>query len=231
MVRGYALHAGREISSWFFMSEGDFVISIVSFFTQQPSTEYLELLEPSVVYSIDYQQLDVLYRTFPEFNYVGRVLTERYYVQSERRAYQLRTLPARERYAQLVRDFPKLVQRVPLKHLASHLGISPENPEAGCEPNEIDICQAPINAGRGILWRKYVLLTVNNHRCRMEARLPFATQGIQGLLICLITLLFFVWERKVSRSRAARSQGLVSAGGGHQQRPGVAYWAGRADLE
>lgn len=125
LVRGYALHAGQEISSWF-MSEGDFVISIVSFFTQQPSTEYLELLEPSAVYSIDYQQLEALYRTFPEFNYVGRVLTERYYVQSERRAYQLRTLPAKERYAQLVRDFPKLVQRVPLKHLASHLGISPE---------------------------------------------------------------------------------------------------------
>ena len=125
LVRGYALHAGQEISFWF-MSEVDFAISIVSFFTQQPSTEYLELLESNVVYSIDHQQLDVLYRTFPEFNYVGRVLTERYYVQSEQRAYQLRTLPAKERYTQLVRDFPQLVQRVPLKHLASHLGISPE---------------------------------------------------------------------------------------------------------
>lgn len=125
LVRGYALHAGQEISSWF-MSEGDFVISIVSFFTQQPSTEYLELLEPSAVYSIAYQQLDTLYRTFPEFNYVGRVLTERYYVQSEQRAYHLRTLPAKERYAQLVQAFPKLVQRVSFKHLASHLGISPE---------------------------------------------------------------------------------------------------------
>lgn len=125
LVRGYALHTGQEVSSWF-MSEGDFVISIVSFFTQQPSTEYLELLEPSVVYSIDHKQLDALYRAFPEFNYVGRVLTERYYVQSEQRAYQLRTLPAAARYEQLVQQFPGLGQRVPLKHLASHLGIAPE---------------------------------------------------------------------------------------------------------
>lgn len=125
LVRGYALHAGQEISSWF-MCEGDFVISIVSFFTRQPSTEYLELLEASVVYSISYAQLNELYRTFPEFNYVGRVLTERYYVQSEQRAYQLRTLSARERYAQLVQGSPQLVQRVPLKYLASHLGIAPE---------------------------------------------------------------------------------------------------------
>lgn len=125
LVRGYTLHAGQEISSWF-MYEGDFVISIVSFLTQQPSTEYLELLEPSELYSIDYAQLNELYRTFPEFNYVGRVLTERYYVQSEQRAYQLRTLPASARYAQLVKGFPHLVQRVPLKHLASHLGMTPE---------------------------------------------------------------------------------------------------------
>jgi CRP-like cAMP-binding protein len=125
LVRGYAVHDGQEISSWF-MAEGDFVISIVSFFAQQPSTEYLELLEPSVVYSIDRLQLDTLYRTFPEFNYVGRMLTERYYVLSEQRAYQLRTLSAKERYAQLVQGFPQLAQRVPLKYLASHLGISPE---------------------------------------------------------------------------------------------------------
>ena len=125
LVRGYTLHAGQEISSWF-MCEGDFVISIVSFFTRQPSTEYLELLEPSVVFSISHAQLAELYRAFPEFNYVGRLLTERYYVQSEQRAYQLRTLPARERYSQLIREFPDLAQRVPLKYLASHLGITPE---------------------------------------------------------------------------------------------------------
>lgn len=125
LVRGYALHAGQEVSSWF-MREGDFVISIVSFLTQQPATEYLELLEASVLQSISHAQLQALYRAFPEFNYVGRVLTERYYVQSEQRAHQLRTLPAAERYARLVQDFPNLLQRVPLKQLASHLGISPE---------------------------------------------------------------------------------------------------------
>lgn len=125
LVRGYALHAGQEVSSWF-MPEGDFVISIVSFLTQQPATEHLELLEASVLHSISYAQLQALYREFPELNYVGRVLTERYYVQSEQRAYQLRTLPAAERYAQLLRQFPGLGQRVPLKYLASHLGIAPE---------------------------------------------------------------------------------------------------------
>ena len=125
LVRGYALHAGQEANAWF-MAEGDFVISIVSFFTQQPTTEYVEVLEPSILYSISHAQLQRLYHEFPEFNYVGRVFTERYYVQSEKRAYQLRTLSAKECYTQLVQDFPQLAQRVPLKYLASHLGIAAE---------------------------------------------------------------------------------------------------------
>lgn len=125
LMRGYTLHAGQEMSSWF-MGEGDFVISIVSFFTQQPSTEYLELLEPSVIGSVSYAQLQELYRTFPEFNYVGRVLTERYYVLSEQRTHQLRTLSAGERYEKFVRDSPQLAQRIPLKYLASYLGMTPE---------------------------------------------------------------------------------------------------------
>ena len=125
LVRGYSLHEGREVSSWF-MREGDFVISVVSFLTQAPATEYLELLEASVLYAISHDELHRLYREFPEFNLFGRVLTERYYVQSEQRAYQLRALPAAERYAQLLREFPTVFQRVAGKHIASYLGVAPE---------------------------------------------------------------------------------------------------------
>ena len=60
LVRGYTLLHGREISSWF-MQGGDFVISILSFFTQQPGEECLELLEPAVVHSISYDQLQRLW--------------------------------------------------------------------------------------------------------------------------------------------------------------------------
>ena len=125
LVRGYTLLHGREISSWF-MQAGDFVISILSFFTQQPSDEYLELLEPAVAYSITYEQLQALYREFPEFNFIGRQLLEKYYVLSEQRARNLRARTARERYELLIRDFPTVFQRVALHQIASHLGMAPE---------------------------------------------------------------------------------------------------------
>lgn len=125
LVRGYTLLHGREISSWF-MQANDFVISILSFFTQQPSDEYLELLEPAVVHSITHTQLEALYRAFPEFNFIGRRLLEKYYVLSEQRARTLRARTAAERYELLLRDFPTVFQRVAVQHIASHLGMAPE---------------------------------------------------------------------------------------------------------
>ena len=125
LVRGYTLLHGREVSSWF-MQAGDFVISIISFLTQQPSEEYLELLEPTVALSITYDQLQVLYRDFPEFNYTGRLLIEKYYVLSEQRATHLRSRTATERYELLLQNFPTVFQRVAVQHIASHLGMAPE---------------------------------------------------------------------------------------------------------
>lgn len=125
VVRGYYLKDGREVTSWF-MREGDFLISIVSFYARQPAREYIELLEDGVIWSITYAQLQQLYRDFPEFNTVGRLLTEKYYVLSELCTLNLRMQTATERYQQLLTDFPDIFGRVPLKYIASHLGISPE---------------------------------------------------------------------------------------------------------
>ena len=125
VVRGYYLKDGKDVTSWF-MHEGDFIMSIVSFYTRQPAREYVELLEDGVVWSVTYAELQQLYHDFSEFNAVGRLLTERYYVLSELRTQNLRMQTAPERYARLLADFPDIFRRVPLKYIASHLGISPE---------------------------------------------------------------------------------------------------------
>ncbi|MFC5407729.1 Crp/Fnr family transcriptional regulator [Larkinella bovis] len=125
VARGYYLKEDREVTSWF-MKETDFIISIVSFYSRKPAQEYIELLEDSVLWSITYDQLQRLYDAFPDFNKVGRLLTERYYMLSEQRTQNLRMQSARERYAQLLADFPDIFRRVPLKYIASHLGLSPE---------------------------------------------------------------------------------------------------------
>ena len=116
---------GKEVSSWF-MQEGDVIVSVISFFNQVPSAENIQTLEDSVLHYIDYKELQFLYNNFPEFNYVGRILTEKYYQLSEQRLYSIRMQRARDRYHFLLEQFPQFILRVPSKYLASYLGITEE---------------------------------------------------------------------------------------------------------
>jgi CRP-like cAMP-binding protein len=115
----------KEISSWF-MKEGDVIISVESFFHQSVSYENIQALEECTLYYINYNELQYIYRHFPEFNFVGRVLTERYYNLSEQRLFSLRMQRAQERYQFLLEHFPEIIKRVPSKYIASYLSITEE---------------------------------------------------------------------------------------------------------
>jgi CRP/FNR family transcriptional regulator, anaerobic regulatory protein len=125
LLRCYYEKDGKEVSSWF-MKEGDVIVSVISFFNQIESAENIQTLEDSILYYVDYVELQFLYNNFPEFNFVGRILTEKYYQLSEQRLYSMRMQRALDRYHLLIKEFPQFVLRVPSKYLASYLGITEE---------------------------------------------------------------------------------------------------------
>lgn len=112
-----------DITSWL-LFEGDLAISVYSFYNQAPSFEAMEALEDTWVLVLSYSNLMHLYSKHMEFNYIGRTLTEAYYIKSEEKANALRMLTAKERYEQLVKFHPTVLQRVPLRYIASYLGIT-----------------------------------------------------------------------------------------------------------
>jgi CRP-like cAMP-binding protein len=116
---------GHEHTCWF-MSENDLMISVYSFYTQQPAAENIELLEDSVILSMTWDQLQIIYAEFPEYNYHGRLVTEKYYLQSEERAILLRTKKPAERYELLLKTKPGILQQASLGQIASYLGITQE---------------------------------------------------------------------------------------------------------
>jgi len=108
------------------MKEGEVIISVESFYKQQTSYESIQALEDCQLYYIDHSELQHIYRYYPEFNFVGRVLTEKYYMLSEQRLYTLRGQKASERYVYLRDNHPEIIQRVPSKYIASYLSASEE---------------------------------------------------------------------------------------------------------
>lgn len=125
LLRCYYFRNDAEICSWF-MREGDVVVSVESFFYQKVSYESIQALEDCELYYISYKELQEIFKSFPEFNFIARVLTEKYYCLSEQRLYSIRMMRASERYEYLSGHHPELILRVPAKYLASYLGITPE---------------------------------------------------------------------------------------------------------
>jgi len=124
LLRAYSItDKGDEVNSWF-MQENDFLISVRSFYTRLPSLETIEVLEDCEVISIHYNDLMELYSKHTAFNIVGRVLTEKYYCESEIRLSFMRGHSAAYRYKMLLKNYPELIKRVPNKYLASYLGMT-----------------------------------------------------------------------------------------------------------
>ena len=125
LARCFYIKEGKEVSSWF-MKEGDLIISVESYFNQQPSHENIQAIEDCELISASFEDLKFIYYKYPEFNFIARVLTEKYYTLSEQRLFSLRMQRASERYAHLMNHSPEIIQRVPSTFIASYLGITLE---------------------------------------------------------------------------------------------------------
>ncbi|KAA9038778.1 Crp/Fnr family transcriptional regulator [Ginsengibacter hankyongi] len=125
LLRCFYTKNDKEINSWF-MKEQDVIFSVESFLNQIPSRESIQTVEDSHLYYISYPELQYLYNHCSEFNFIGRVVTEKYYQLSEQRLYSLRMQKAIDRYNFIFNHFPHIILRVPSKYIASYLGITEE---------------------------------------------------------------------------------------------------------
>jgi len=126
LVRCFYNKGKNEICSWF-MKEGDMIISVESFFQQKPGYESIQALEDCTVLLVEFNELQYMYRNFPEMNFIGRSLTEKYYTLSEQRLHSLRMQKSDLRYEYLIKNLPELIQRVPSKYIASYIGVTEQS--------------------------------------------------------------------------------------------------------
>lgn len=106
--------------------EGDFVGSTVSYLKSTPSEFTLEAVEDSVIISFNYKK----YRTLIEENmdlkdfYIA-YLENNWVFDKEKREIGLVMKNATTRYLEFVNQYPDIDNRIPLRYIASHLGITP----------------------------------------------------------------------------------------------------------
>lgn len=114
---------GNEVSYILFL-EKDYLLSFDGYLHQKPSYEYIELLEDSVLYQLDTEKLKLLYDTDLEISNFGRILAEEFAYFTEQRFIDRLSLSATARYKKLIENHPEILHRIPLKYIASYLGIT-----------------------------------------------------------------------------------------------------------
>lgn len=122
-ARIYYYKDGTDITEHFAF-ENSISVRVESLFTNKPSRKAIEIIEDAEVVAIDAIGLFKLYDEFPEIERLFRKIFEEGYVETVNRLESIQFHSAKDRYNALLAEHPNILQRVPLKHIASYLGVT-----------------------------------------------------------------------------------------------------------
>ena len=105
--------------------EDQFFASFDTMLWQRPSRFIYEAYEDTVLLEAEYQQFMDLVDATPRFSAAKTYFLQHMLAEALERVESFILLKPEARYEQLVAEHPDLLQRIPSKHLASLLGITP----------------------------------------------------------------------------------------------------------
>ena len=122
-VRSYAIDLeGNDITTKFFSST-DIVIDWRSYFLKTKCRENIQAITPCVVWKISFENFMKLFN-IEAFREVGRTKLINNYFELKNHSVSIIADPAKDRYLNLLKQKPDVVQNVPLKQIATYLGIT-----------------------------------------------------------------------------------------------------------
>lgn len=123
-LRYYYNIEGRENTAQFFFENGWYT-DYDSFLTGKPTQQNIETLEKTQILLLSAKDLQQLFVEIPKFERFGRLMAEKAFLGIRQRNEMLENLTAEDRYLTLLKERPKLFERIPQHYIASYLGIKP----------------------------------------------------------------------------------------------------------
>ena len=125
IIRYFVMKGEKDIT-FEIAFENSFATAYDSFLTRTPVRYAGEALTDAILWSIAYDDLQEMYARTSVGERVGRLAAEELYIRKNRRQMSFLKDGAEQRYVDMMRDYPHLLQHVPLKYLASYIGITPQ---------------------------------------------------------------------------------------------------------
>lgn len=110
-----------------FAFEGDWVNNTLSRLNNTPSAISIKAIEDTGILIIKQSDINNLYLKIPKTERLGRILTEQAFIKFVEQSIEFQTMTAKQRYENLLNNYPGIFKKVQLYHIASYLGIAPKS--------------------------------------------------------------------------------------------------------
>ncbi len=114
---------GNEVTTNFYR-QNSIVFEVASYFKRTTSQEYIQALTDCCCWKINYTQFQNIFHSIPEFREFGRTNLVNGFIALKLRTMSMINSTAEQRYEHLLNTRPDIFQNVPLKFIASYLGIT-----------------------------------------------------------------------------------------------------------
>ena len=125
MVRFYIPKEENDLT-FSFTFDHAFFSAYDSFLTRSPCSYCVETLTETTLWRLTYDDLQDIYRESEVGDTIGRYAGEDLFLRKSKRELSLLNETAEQRYLKLFSERPELIQKIPLKHIASYIGITPQ---------------------------------------------------------------------------------------------------------
>lgn len=121
----YYYNVGVQENTAQFFFENGWYTDYDSFLTGKPTQQNIETLEKTELLLLSAKDLEQLYIDILKFERFGRLMAENAFLGIRQRSEMLENQTAEERYLRLMKERPKVFERIPQHYIASYLGIKP----------------------------------------------------------------------------------------------------------
>ncbi|WP_338793473.1 Crp/Fnr family transcriptional regulator [Bernardetia sp. MNP-M8] len=123
-MRSYILNEDNEEITTHIYSAPCFVNDFLSFFKQQPTNQIYQTLSECSFWETSIENVQSNFHTIPDFREFSRLLFVINYHKLNDRLIETVSQKAETRYLKLLKEQPHIFQNIPLKIIASYLGIT-----------------------------------------------------------------------------------------------------------
>lgn len=106
---------------------GGWLGDIYSFFSGKPTSFNIRAYQPTELLMINHDTFDFMTREYPIYERYFRIAIQHSYINTLDQVFNLHSLSAEERYLELIRNYPTLLDDIPHYLIASYLNVRPQS--------------------------------------------------------------------------------------------------------